>query len=273
MNTKTNNLIVRMLSGAVYVALMVLSVFYEWVAYALFTFLTITALFEYKNIGEKIIPGFKGSLSFLLSAALCVPVIMRFAAFGNPYSIFAAACLFTLSLFLPSLLMKSERPLESLGLSLFSQAWIVLPLTVLFTLWIPQAPEAVLAFFILIWASDTFAYLGGSLFGKHKLAERISPGKTWEGFAIGTAMTAGLAVALNYVPFFRYAGMELWQWIVFAIIVEVFGLIGDLTESLFKRQAGIKDSGKIIPGHGGVLDRLDSIFLATIPAAIFSFCC
>ena len=151
--------------------------------------------------------------------------------------------------------------------------WIVLPLCLLFFVWIPKQPMLVLAFFILIWMSDTAAYVFGSLFGKHKLAPKISPGKTWEGFLCSCVFTAGLAVGLSYIPYFQQAGLHLWQWILMALLVEVFGLMGDLVESLFKRKAGVKDSGYIIPGHGGVLDRVDSILLATIPVLLFCLMC
>ena len=147
--------------------------------------------------------------------------------------------------------------------------WIVLPLCVLFLLWMPKQPASVLAFLIMIWTADTAAYVFGSLLGKHKLAPKISPGKTWEGFLLSCVFTAGLAVGLSYIPFFQQTGLKMWQWIVLALLTEVFGLIGDLTESWFKRKAGLKDSGNIIPGHGGVLDRVDSILVATIPAYLF----
>lgn len=147
--------------------------------------------------------------------------------------------------------------------------WIVLPLCVLFLLWMPKQPASVLAFLIMIWTADTAAYVFGSLFGKHKLAPNISPGKTWEGFLCSCVFTIGLAVGLSYIPFFRMMGMPISWWIVFALIIQVFGLMGDLVESLFKRKAGVKDSGNIIPGHGGVLDRVDSILVATIPAYLF----
>lgn len=152
---------------------------------------------------------------------------------------------------------------------LIGPLWITLPLCILFMAWIPDQPAQVLAFFILIWMADTAAYVFGSLFGKHKLAPKISPGKTWEGFLSSCVFTAGLAIGLSYIPYFQQIGFSIWQWIVFALIIEVFGLFGDLTESLFKRKAGVKDSGNIIPGHGGVLDRVDSILFATIPAYLF----
>lgn len=151
--------------------------------------------------------------------------------------------------------------------------WILLPLCLLFLIWIPKNPAQVLGFFILIWMADTAAYVFGSLFGKHKLAPSISPGKTWEGFLCSCVITVGLAIGLSYIPFFQSAGLELWQWIVIALLTEVFGLMGDLIESLFKRKAGVKDSGNIIPGHGGVLDRVDSILFATLPVWLFCLMC
>lgn len=147
--------------------------------------------------------------------------------------------------------------------------WIAIPLCILFFLWIPKQPVLVLAFLILIWMSDTAAYVFGSLFGKHKLAPNISPGKTWEGFLCSCVFTVGLAVGLSYIPYFQQSGLQMWQWIVLSLIIQVFGLMGDLIESLFKRKAGVKDSGNIIPGHGGVLDRVDSILFATIPVYLF----
>ena len=147
--------------------------------------------------------------------------------------------------------------------------WIAIPLCILFFLWIPKQPVLVLAFLILIWMSDTAAYVFGSLFGKHKLAPNISPRKTWEGFLCSCVFTVGLAVGLSYIPYFQQSGLQLWQWIVLSLIIQVFGLMGDLIESLFKRKAGVKDSGNIIPGHGGVLDRVDSILFATIPVYLF----
>ena len=156
-------------------------------------------------------------------------------------------------------------------LAVLGMLWILLPLCVLFFLWIPQQQAMVLAFLILIWMSDTAAYVFGSLFGKHKLAPNISPGKTWEGFLCSCVFTVGLAIGLSYIPLFRQlGGIPVSWWIVFSLIIQVFGLLGDLTESLFKRKAGVKDSGNIIPGHGGVLDRVDSILFAAIPAYLFS---
>lgn len=128
-------------------------------------------------------------------------------------------------------------------------------------------PELIVAVFILIWSNDTFAYLIGKNFGKHKLLERISPKKTIEGFVGGMlgALLAGFIifkVLENYRPI-DAEKYPLWVWIVMAVIISIFGTIGDLIQSKFKRQAGVKDSGIIMPGHGGLYDRLDSIIYAS----------
>lgn len=128
-------------------------------------------------------------------------------------------------------------------------------------------PEIIVAVFVLIWSNDTFAFLIGKNFGKHKLLERISPKKTIEGFVgglIGTLL-AGFVIfnVLQAYSLFDARIYPLWVWITMAIIVSVFGTIGDLIQSKFKRQAGVKDSGIIMPGHGGLYDRLDSIIYAS----------
>jgi phosphatidate cytidylyltransferase len=128
-------------------------------------------------------------------------------------------------------------------------------------------PEIIVAVFILVWSNDTFAYLVGKNLGKHKLLERISPKKTIEGFVGGIlgALLAGFVifkVLENYSPM-DAENYPLWVWIVMAMIVAIFGTIGDLIQSKFKRQAGVKDSGIIMPGHGGLYDRLDSIIYAS----------
>ena len=271
MNKKMRNLVVRTISGAVYVALMVLSVYFEWIAILLSIFFAVVGIHEFLSLAEAKNEGIKKRMPYLSVAAMLLMSVFQLSALDNirfPY--FYLISIFMLAVFLPELIDRHENSLERVALSAFSQLWIVLPLSVLFLLWIPMNPVQVLAFFIIIWASDTFAYLGGSLFGKHKLAEEISPGKTWEGFAISCVFTVALAVGMSFIPYFDEAGLSRWNWVEFACIVEVFGLCGDLMESLFKRRAGVKDSGNIIPGHGGILDRLDSILFAAIP--LYFFC-
>ena len=119
--------------------------------------------------------------------------------------------------------------------------------------------------FILIWSSDTFAYIFGRLFGKHKMAPKISPKKTWEGLAGGVIFTVILAYFIEmYQPNMR------GNWMVVGFLVSIFAPLGDLVESQLKRSFGVKDSGNIIPGHGGVLDRLDS-FIICVPVIYLYF--
>ncbi|MDR7370574.1 phosphatidate cytidylyltransferase [Flavobacterium aquidurense] len=129
-------------------------------------------------------------------------------------------------------------------------------------------PKIILGLFILIWTNDTFAYLVGKSMGKHKLFERVSPKKTIEGFVGGMlfAAFAGFLISKLYIqPNPEFSNKSILIWTIIALIVSVFGTIGDLIESKFKRIAGVKDSGAIMPGHGGILDRLDSvIFVAPI---------
>lgn len=119
--------------------------------------------------------------------------------------------------------------------------------------------------FVLIWTNDSFAYLVGKNFGKHKLFERISPKKTIEGF-IGGAVAA---VAVSYLIFVYIDLLSWWAWVILAIIVSVFGTLGDLVQSKFKRKADVKDSGKIMPGHGGIFDRMDSMLFSSTFVFIF----
>ncbi len=124
-----------------------------------------------------------------------------------------------------------------------------------------QGPLWILFLLVLIWAADTGAYFSGRSFGKHKLALRVSPGKTWEGAAGGLLLSAVVA-ALGGHYLFQLELLPLFFFVVLCAGVVVFSIVGDLTESMFKRHAGVKDSGTLFPGHGGVLDRLDSLFAA-----------
>ncbi len=123
----------------------------------------------------------------------------------------------------------------------------------------------IIGFLVILWSSDTFAYLTGRAFGKTPLAPKISPKKTWEGSIGGAICTLGV----SYILFLTIGQLYLIQWFCFALIIIVFGTLGDLIESRFKRFLGVKDSGNILPGHGGILDRFDSLLFATPFVLIF----
>ncbi|MBC7485390.1 MAG: phosphatidate cytidylyltransferase, partial [Cytophagaceae bacterium] len=117
----------------------------------------------------------------------------------------------------------------------------------------------VMGILLLLWANDIGGYIGGVLFGKHKLFERVSPKKTWEGSAGGALFSIGITWACAY-----FFPSLLWRdWFILSLLIIVFGSIGDLVESLFKRSLSVKDSGNLIPGHGGFLDRFDGLFIAS----------
>lgn len=170
------------------------------------------------------------------------------------------------------LYLKKKNPIGNWAYSMLSQLYVALPFALLNVLAFHNSPETSsvtynpilpLSIFVFIWLSDTGAYCVGSLIGKHRLFERISPKKSWEG-SIGGGIFS-IASSFAFAHFFPF--MQTGEWAGLAIVVVIFGTWGDLTESLMKRQLGIKDSGNILPGHGGMLDRFDSALMA-IPAAV-----
>ncbi len=118
------------------------------------------------------------------------------------------------------------------------------------------------AFIVVVWANDVFAYLVGVALGRHKMAPRISPHKSWEGFAGGIVGATTVAAVVGR----WWAGGEMWLWALFGLVVALAAVGGDLAESWFKRAAGVKDSGRLLPGHGGLLDRFDAT-LGAVPVA------
>jgi phosphatidate cytidylyltransferase len=184
--------------------------------------------------------------------------------------IFIPYILIIMVLFIAELYQKDDNPVRRWGI--FSIAQIYCAVALSFLCYIPfienqpYNPTLLLIFFIFIWLNDTGAYLTGSWLGKHRLFERISPRKSWEGFWGGFAV-----VLIASQVFARYLTLLTWyEWLLFATVTVVAATFGDLTESLLKRACGAKDSGKILPGHGGILDRFDSVILAS-PAVYILF--
>lgn len=178
-------------------------------------------------------------------------------------------------LLVSELYLKRKNPLHNWAYTMMSQMYIALPFALLNVLAFhtnvtgsasEYNPILPLSIFIFNWVNDTGAYCTGVLFGKHHLFERISPKKSWEG-SIGGAVFCVIAafVMAHFFPF-----LSLGVWVGLGLVIVVFGTWGDLTESLLKRTLGIKDSGNILPGHGGMLDRFDSSLMA-IPAAVVYF--
>ena len=167
---------------------------------------------------------------------------------------------------------NKPSPLANISLTILGIFYVVLPLALLNILNSKETvhffgfPAFLTGYFIFVWSNDTTAYLFGKQFGKHKLFERISPKKTWEGTLAGSTFAILLAIGLSFlVP-----DITIFDWLVLVMIVVLFGTIGDLVESMFKRSLQIKDSGSILPGHGGILDRFDAMFIS-IPFVFLYF--
>ena len=180
-------------------------------------------------------------------------------------------------LLIAELYLKQEDPVSNWAYTMMSQLYIALPFSLLNVLAFRAVGDGIcytylipLSVFVFLWINDTGAYLCGSLLGKHKLFPRISPGKSWEGSVGGGILVMAIAVLVWHLTE-QYGVNDLQlsavEWAGLGLTVVVFGTWGDLVESLFKRTLGIKDSGHILPGHGGMLDRFDSSLLA-IPAAV-----
>lgn len=267
MSSQFKTLLTRTISGAVFVALVVGSFFLPfYVQFILFTLFAVLAVYEYVTIVET-----AGVKAHKVSSVLITVLLIMGAYFQKSIEISWVVAYICMNLVLAIELFRKEgQPFNNIVHTLMPIFWVAIPFAMAgVTNVFLESKESVLALFILIWCSDTFAYCGGSLFGKHKMFERISPKKTWEGFAIGGLFTCAAAAGLSFIPYFSDALLygastttNVLAWVFFGLIVFVMGTLGDLIESMFKRAYGVKDSGNIMPGHGGMLDRFDSFLFA-----------
>lgn len=270
-------LLIRTLTGVAYVAVLVFgTVSHPWALLALIVLLALLAVWELARICSSEGKPWVTRLLLALSVVTFAVAVWLKSQYTDIslHLVFAPYLLVVLLFFVNELYARRTNPIAHLGLLALAQVYIVLPLSLLSVL--AFAPLSVpgrsfwalpLALYFFIWLNDTGAYLIGSWLGRHKLFPRISPGKTWEG-SIGGAISALLAAVLMA---YLFPFMNLWRWLGLAMVVVVFGTWGDLTESLIKRSLGIKDSGNLLPGHGGILDRIDSMLFA-VPAAVVYLC-
>ena len=262
-----NNTVVRAISGSVYVILIVFLVLYNsYTVSFLFLALMVFGLLELNKIMKAIGGVYTTTLYvlsillfFLFAADLLIPEfpLLQFI------SVFIVILFTALILFL----FKEDREpsVERIGNTLLSVIYLSVPISLALQLVKISNSFVLLSVFIFLWSNDTFAFVVGKSIGRKKLFESISPKKTVEGFIGGLVGAILAAVIISYYHV-EYSALF---WIVIAVVVSISGTFGDLFESLLKRKAGIKDSGHIMPGHGGVLDRIDS-FLFSIPFC-FSF--
>lgn len=247
--------VTRSISGLVYIALLIgATLFSEESFQILISIFFLVAIYEFcKLVNIKPLLGY--------SSALIFATIVLGAQNHLDYAYFNGVSILVLLYLISRLFKNQNKPDTELQKQLHLLGYIVLPFISLVQLPFQSdhyEPRIIIGVFILIWTNDTFAYITGKAFGKHKLFQRVSPKKTIEGFVGGIFFTLLMAFILSY--FFTFTSATIW--LIVALSLSVFGTIGDLVESQFKRIAKVKDSGTIMPGHGGILDRLDSIIFA-----------
>lgn len=278
MTSKQKNLITRSITGILYVAIMVTGFLQSVNMIVVFALITGLATWEftglvneYKHVNvNRLITTVAGVYFFLAVAGVNSGAIQTNAVFV-PY------LLTIIYLFISGLYTKSSDSVNDWAYTMLSQMYIALPLSTINVIAFRQAADGLnyyyyllpLSIFIFLWTNDTGAYCTGSLFGKHKLFPRISPAKSWEGSIGGGILVLIVASVMYYIESQgeNLSGLNLIEWLGLGLVVVVFGTWGDLVESLLKRTLGIKDSGNILPGHGGILDRFDSSLMA-IPASV-----
>ena len=264
------NLVVRTVTGIVFVAAVVASILLYETTIVPFAVLMSLVAVEGTREFLKMTGVAANRLVSVLAMLMVVPIAVLPALVHFPAPVFLTLIILLFFPVLSAVLLFQKNDgassLRTLSFCLVPVFWIALPVMLMFAMVEDSAPF-LLALFIIIWLNDTLAYCAGSLFGRHKLCERISPKKTWEGFLVALVLTVAASVSFGYIGYFaNEASWSLLQWMGFALVVVIFGTLGDLVESMIKRACGVKDSGNILPGHGGVLDRFDSVLMAT-PAA------
>lgn len=280
MTEKQKNLIVRAITGVLFVAIMVAGFLNPRAMILLFSIITALTMWEYTGLVNDNIANTQ--VNRFISTVAGVYLVIAVAAWRTgvvPNFIVIVPYLLTvIYLFVSELYTGNKNAISDWAHTMLGQMYIALPLSLISIIAFEMAPDGSgvrfdtllpLSIFIFLWTNDTGAYCTGSLLGRHKLFPRISPAKSWEGSIGGGILVLLVAALISYLTGTYETGhtLTLLEWMGLGLVVTVFGTWGDLVESLFKRTIGIKDSGNILPGHGGMLDRFDSSLMA-IPAAV-----
>lgn len=271
------NFIIRTITGIIFVAAIVASFLRPEAMVLLFSIVTGLTVWEFTGlVNER--PGVTVNRFICTVAAVYFFYAMTYFC-SDLYGGVAKSVVFipylvtVIYLMVSELYLKHADPVQDWAYTMLSQMYIALPFSLLNVLAFTATPQGAVSFntllplsvFVFLWVNDSGAYCVGSLLGRHKLFPRISPGKSWEGSIGGAVFVLAAAYAISY--FLDGTMLSTPEWLGLGLVVVVFGTWGDLIESLFKRTLGIKDSGSILPGHGGMLDRFDSSLMA-IPAAV-----
>ena len=271
------NFIIRTITGIIFVAAVVASFLRPEAMVLLFSIVTGLTVWEFTGLVNQ---RSDVTVNRFISTVAAVYFFYAMTYFcSDIYAGVAKSVVFIpylvtiIYLLVAELYLKQKDPIQDWAYTMLAQMYIALPFSLLNVLAFNATNQGVVAFntllplsvFVFLWVNDSGAYCCGSLLGRHKLFPRISPGKSWEGSIGGAVFVLVAAWAIS--SFLDGQMLTLPEWLGLGLTVVVFGTWGDLVESLFKRTLGIKDSGNILPGHGGMLDRFDSSLLA-IPAAV-----
>ena len=272
-----SNFIVRTITGTLFVAAIVVSFLSPTAMTLLFALVTGLTVWEFTGLVNRREGVDTNRMICTVAGVYFFLAVVGFCSALTPPTVFIPYLITIIYLLVAELYAKNPDPISTWAHTMMSQLYIALPFSMLGVLAFRATPEGTvytylmpLSVFVFLWINDSGAYCCGSLLGRHKLFPRISPGKSWEGSVGGAVFVAAAAVLVWYLTeLYGVNDLQLSavEWVGLGLVVTVFGTWGDLVESLFKRTLGIKDSGKILPGHGGMLDRFDSSLLA-LPAAV-----
>ena len=274
MTEKQQNFIVRTITGVLFVAILVTCFFRAQSMVLLFALITGLTIWDYGRLVNewddiqvnRFISTVAGVYFFLAMAGYCMGMASL--------TVFIPYLITIIYLIISELFTQAPNPINNWAYTMFSPMYIALPFSTINLLAFQtvggeQQYNALLplSIFVFLWVNDSGAYCVGSLLGRHKLFPRVSPGKSWEGSVGGGLLVLVAAAIIGWLTGGESHSLSIPVWMGLGLVVVVFGTLGDLVESLFKRTLGVKDSGNILPGHGGMLDRFDSSLMA-IPAAV-----
>lgn len=252
----------RAVTGFFFVVVLVAAFFLgKYVFLGFFSLLGLLCLFEFYGLIKTIGIYPQQITGLIIGLMLCIGTALLWL--DASFSVYFLALIIPMALlvFFVELYRKTEKPFTQIAYTFLGIFYCVMPFVFFMSMAFFQGNynfHLPLGFILLLWTNDTCAYLIGRRFGKTKLFERHSPKKTWEGFIGGIAATVGVAFLIS-----RYFQEAAWfNWVICGFIISIFGTMSDLVESMFKRSINVKDSGSILPGHGGLLDRFDGLLLA-----------